>query len=102
MGVSKTCGRGSEKSPTINDARPGGGIGLDGAGGNWGEGAGGATVESGAGIAFEGAEVSSMEFPATAEGPSAEPGGVSRRGAALGSGGAASTAEGDAGLDSEL
>ena len=74
MGVSKTGSRGSGKFPTINDARPGGGIGLDGACGNWGEGAGGATVKSGAGMAVEGAEVPSMEFPATAESPSAEPG----------------------------
>ena len=74
MGVSRTRGRGSAKCPTINVARPGGGIGLDGAGGNWGEGGGGATVKAGAGMAVEGAEVSSMEFPATAESPSAEPG----------------------------
>ena len=74
MGVSKTCGRGSEKSPTINDSRPGGGIGLDGGGGNWGEGAGRATVESGAGMAVEGAEVSFMESSASADSEFAQPG----------------------------
>ena len=79
-GVLKTCCRGSGKCPTINDAPPGGGIGLDGAGGNWAEGEEGATVKSGAGIAVEGAEVSSMEFAATAESSSFAPG-DGRRGA---------------------
>ena len=101
-GVSKTCGRGSGKFPTINDARPGGGIGLDGAGGNWGEGAGGATVKSGAGMAVEGAEVSSMEFPATAESPLAEPGDSRREGKAFGTNGSASNAEGGVGQDTGL